>query len=175
MDIAVKAALTGHLVLSTLHTNDASSAIVRMINMGLEPFLIASSVLIISAQRLVRKLCTTCRVPYTPEEKLLKSLGLSPREKWTFYRTKGCSHCRSTGMKGRTVITELFEIGPEIRSLIMRGASNQEIRLAAREMGMRTLRESGLEKVKTGLTTVEEIVRVTSPEPHLERKKVLAS
>ena len=164
MDIAIKAALTGHLVLSTLHTNDATSAIVRMINMGIEPFLIASSVLMISAQRLVRKLCPTCRVPYTPDAEIFESLHLSNKEKLTFYRAKGCNQCNSTGFKGRTVISELFEMKPQILELISKGASNEDLRQLAREMGMVTLRGNGVEKIKEGLTTVEEVLRVTSPD-----------
>lgn len=171
IDIAIKAALTGHLVLSTLHTNDATSAIVRMVNMGVEPFLIASSVLMISAQRLVRKLCPLCRVPYSPSEELLQSLGVSTREKLTFYRAKGCGQCRSTGFKGRTVIDELLEIKPAVVSLIMRGGSGEELRQLARENGMTTLRENGVEKVKAGITSAEEVMRVTSPEPVLQTAK----
>lgn len=171
MDIAIKAALTGHLVLSTLHTNDSTSALVRMVNMGIEPFLISSSVLMISAQRLVRRLCLTCREPYTPGPELLESLGLAPRGGPTFYRAKGCNQCRSMGLKGRTVITELFEMTQPIQDLIMRGASNEEIRRGARENGMKTLRESGIEKVLQGETSAEEVTRVTSPEPVLRTGK----
>lgn len=172
MDIAIKSALTGHLVLSTLHTNDATSAIVRMINMGVEPFLIASSVLMISAQRLVRKLCPLCRSPYTAERELLESLGIGGKEKLTFYRPKGCEQCRSTGFKGRTVITELFELKPPILDLIMKGGSAEAIRGRARECGMTTLRENGIEKVRQGITAVEEVLRVTSPDPLLQLEKV---
>lgn len=176
MDIAVKSALTGHLVLSTLHTNDATSAVVRMIDMGVEPFLIASSVVMISAQRLVRQLCPLCRVPYKPDPNLLEMLGLSSQGPLTFYRAKGCNRCRLLGMKGRTLITELFEITPSLRELIMRGASNEEIRNLARESGMKTLRENGLEKVKAGITTVEEVLRVTTAEgaPRPTKKAVSA-
>lgn len=168
MDIAVKAALTGHLVLSTLHTNDATSAIVRMINMGIEPFLIASSVLMISAQRLVRKLCPVCRTSYLPTPELLESLDLKLKEKNNFYRPKGCRQCRSTGFKGRVVISEIFELKTAMVDLIMKGGSGAEIRNLAREMGMKTLRESGIEKVLAGITSVEEVLRVTNPEPELQ-------
>lgn len=171
MDIAVKAALTGHLVLTTLHTNDATSAVVRMINMGIEPFLIASSVVLISAQRLVRKLCSVCKSPYSPDRELCESLGLVRSEKLTFYRFKGCSQCRNTGFSGRTVITELFETKPQVMDLIMKGGSGEELRELVREMGMRTLREDGVKKVKEGITTVEEIMRVTSPEPSLQTER----
>lgn len=171
MDIAIKSALTGHLVLSTLHTNDATSAVVRMINMGIEPFLIASSVVLISAQRLVRKLCRFCKSPYTPEGELRKSLGLTKGE-LTFYRFKGCLQCRNSGFNGRMVITELFEMKPAVLDLIMKGASGEELRQRAREMGMRTLREDGVEKVKAGITTIEEILRVTTAEPALEKERV---
>jgi len=168
MDIAIKSALTGHLVLSTLHTNDATSAITRMINMGIEPFLIASSVLMITAQRLVRKLCPLCRTPYLPEPELLESLGVSPAEKKNFFRAKGCKQCRSTGFKGRVVISEFFELRPAILDLIMKGGSGEELRRLARERGMKTLRESGIEKVREGVTSAEEVIRVTSPEPVLQ-------
>lgn len=170
MEIAVKAALTGHLVLSTLHTNDATSAIVRMINMGIEPFLIASSVLMISAQRLVRKACTSCRIAYKPEPLLLEALGLPSGEKGPFYRAPGCGHCRLSGFQGRTVITEIFELNPTIRNLIMRGAASDEIREKARGLGMSTLRENGIQKMKEGITSAEEILRVTSAES-LSRSK----
>lgn len=172
MDIAIKAALTGHLVLTTLHTNDATSAVVRMINMGIEPFLIASSAILISAQRLVRKLCPLCRSPYSPDGELRKSLGLAGGERLTFYRSRGCPQCRNTGFNGRTVITELFEMKPAILDLMMRGSSGEELREAARQMGMRTLREDGIEKTKEGTTTLEEILRVTSPESSLQKEKV---
>lgn len=171
MDIAIKAALTGHLVLSTLHTNDATSAIVRMANMGIEPFLIASSVLVISAQRLVRKLCPICRTAYAPEPQLLQSLNLPADREWEFFRAKGCEQCRSTGFKGRTVISELFELKPPIIDRITGKASGEEIRNLARELGMVTLRESGVEKVKTGVTSAEEVIRVTSPESSLHLVK----
>lgn len=168
MDIAIKSALTGHLVLSTLHTNDATSAITRMINMGIEPFLIASSVLMITAQRLVRKLCPLCRSSYLPEPELLQSLGILLGEKKNFFRAKGCKQCRSTGFKGRVAISELFELKPAILDLIMKGGSGEELRRLAREMGMKTLRESGIEKVREGVTSAEEVIRVTSPEPVLQ-------
>ncbi len=171
MDIAIKAALTGHLVLSTLHTNDSTSAIVRMINMGIEPFLIASSVLMISAQRLVRKLCTFCRTPYSPEQELLESLELPLKDKYTFYQPKGCERCRFTGYKGRTVITELFEMKPEILNQIVKGGSNDDLRGLAREMGMLTLRENGVLKIKDGITAAEEVLRVTSPEKAVSLKE----
>ncbi len=171
MDIAIKSALTGHLVLSTLHTNDATSTVVRMINMGIEPFLIASSVLLISAQRLVRKLCPSCRSPYIPDAGLLKSIGVERPTKATFYRPKGCRQCRHSGYKGRSVITELFELRPAVLDLIMKGVSGQELRRTVREMGMKTLRENGFEKAKEGLTSLEEVLRTTSPEPPLAAQK----
>lgn len=164
MDIAVKSALTGHLVLSTLHTNDATSAVVRMINMGVEPFLIASSVLMISAQRLVRKLCSVCRTPYSPDSEVRELLELPPNEEFKFYRSNGCDHCRFSGYKGRTVITELFEVKSAILDLIVKGGNNEELRRLVRETGMRTLRECGIAKVKEGITAVEEVLRVTNAE-----------
>lgn len=176
MDIAIKAALTGHLVLSTLHTNDATSAIVRMINMGIEPFLIASSVLMISAQRLVRRLCPICREPYAPEPTLLETLGIfsstDKKDKLVFYRPVGCNQCRFMGFKGRTVITEIFEMRPEIRDFIMRGATNEELRELARKYGMKTLWESGIDKIRQGATSLEEVVRVASAESNFETQGV---
>lgn len=168
MDIAIKSALTGHLVLSTLHTNDATSAIVRMTNMGIEPFLMASSLLMISAQRLVRKLCSTCRTPFSPDSQLRKTLGLDANKKLTFYGAKGCPQCRNTGYSGRTVITELFEMTPTMLDKITKAASGDQLRRLAREAGMKTLRENGIEKAEQGITTPLEIMRVTSPDEALE-------
>jgi type IV pilus assembly protein PilB len=171
-EIAIRAALTGHLVLSTLHTNDATSAIVRMIDMGIEPFLIASSVIMISAQRLVRKLCPLCRTLYQADKQLMGSLGFPSDEKLTFYRANGCNRCRSLGFSGRTVITELFEMTAEMREMIMKEANNEEVRKFACSKGMKTLRESGLAKAKAGITTVEEVLRVTSQEATLPSLRV---
>lgn len=162
LDIAVKAALTGHLVLSTLHTNDAASTITRMMNMGLEPFLISSTVLMISAQRLIRRLCNRCKVQYDPEPGLLESLGIKASDKITFYRGRGCGQCRQSGYKGRTVITEMLEMNTQVRDLIMKGGSAEQIKNLGRTMGLGTLRESAMRKAIAGETTLEEVIRVTS-------------
>jgi len=160
LDIAVKAALTGHLVLSTLHTNDAVSSVTRMTNLGLEPFLIASTVLMISAQRLVRRLCPRCRVAYDPEPDMYKFLNLDPKKKVQFWKAKGCSQCR-LGYQGRSVITEILEMKPNILELIMQGASADVIKEKAREHGMNTLRESAVQKALVGETSLDEVFRVT--------------
>lgn len=170
LDIAVKAALTGHLVLSTLHTNDAASSITRMINMGLEPFLIASTVLMISAQRLVRKLCSRCRYTESVDKATLKQIGLDPNKEYTFYRGKGCAQCRQSGYSGRSVITEILQMTPEILELIMRGATAEAIKAAAHRQGMTTLRECALGKALGGDTSLEEVFRVTSEDQGLDRK-----
>ena len=161
LDIAVKAALTGHLVLSTLHTNDAVSSVTRMANLGLEPFLIASTVLMISAQRLVRRLCPRCRVAYDLETNMYKTLGLDPDKKIQLWKAKGCSQCRQFGYQGRSVITEILEMRPAILEMIMRGDSADLIKDKARELGMNTLRESAIQKALTGETSLEEVFRVT--------------
>jgi type IV pilus assembly protein PilB len=161
LDIAVKAALTGHLVLSTLHTNDAVSSVTRMENLGLEPFLIASTVLMISAQRLVRRLCPRCRVAYNLEQDIYKFLNLDPKKKIQLWKAKGCSQCRQLGYQGRSVVTEIMEMKPDILELIMQGASADVIKAKAREHGMNTLRESAIQKALTGETSLDEVFRVT--------------
>ena len=161
LDIAVKAALTGHLVLSTLHTNDAVSSITRMANLGLEPFLIASTVLMISAQRLVRRLCPRCRVLYDLEPNMYKFLNLDPNKKIQLWKAKGCSQCRQLGYQGRSVITEILEMKPDILEMIMQGASADLIKTKAREHGMNTLRESAIQKALAGETSLDEVFRVT--------------
>ena len=161
LDIAVKAALTGHLVLSTLHTNDAVSSVTRMANLGLEPFLIASTVLMISAQRLVRRLCPRCRVPYDLEPNRYQFLNLDPRQKVQLWKAKGCSQCRQLGYQGRSVITEILEMKPDILEMIMQGVSADLIKEKARENGMNTLRESAIQKALSGETSIEEVFRVT--------------
>src|SRR5918996_5124479 len=162
-EIAVKAALTGHLVLSTLHTNDAPSTINRLMNMGIEPFLVASSVHLICAQRLIRRICKDCKQEHqTPPEALLE-VGFSAEEAKTIktYKGKGCSTCNNTGYKGRIGLYEGMEVTEELRELILVGASSLELRRKAVDEGMLTLRASGLRKVKDGVTTVEEVVRET--------------
>jgi type IV pilus assembly protein PilB len=162
-EIAIKAALTGHLVLSTLHTNDAPSTISRLMNMGIEPFLVATSVNLIQAQRLIRRVCKDCKQEVqTPPEALIE-VGLSADEAKTIktYKGKGCATCNNTGYKGRIGLYEVMEITDELRELILIGASALELRKKAIDDGMITLRESGLFKIREGVTTIEEVVRET--------------
>ncbi len=162
-EIAVKAALTGHLVLSTLHTNDAPSTVNRLMNMGIEPFLVASSVNLICAQRLVRRVCSNCKQPqHTPPPALIQA-GYSPEDAQsvTPMHGAGCEKCNNTGYKGRVGLYEVMEVTDELRELVLVGASSLELRRKAIDEGMITLRQSGLIKVKAGLTTMEEVVRET--------------
>ncbi len=161
--ISIQASLTGHLVFSTLHTNDAPSSITRLIDMGVEPFLITSTLEAVVAQRLVRLLCPNCKEQYSPTEYELSQIGLSPEDAKgkTFYRAKGCSECNDIGYKGRSGIFEILILNDKVRSLIMQRAPTNQLRKAARESGMRTLREDGLLKIYNGATTIEEIVRET--------------
>ena len=168
MDIAIKAALTGHLVLSTLHTNDASGSIVRILNMGIEPFLITSSVIMISAQRLVRKLCEHCKASFQINDELIQKFSLEKGRTYNFYKPTGCAKCRSTGYSGRSVISELLIFTPEIKTMIMNRASGDEIKQQARRQGMTTLRESGVQKALAGATSLEEIFRVTAGDQEIE-------
>jgi type IV pilus assembly protein PilB len=162
-EIAVKAALTGHLVLSTLHTNDAPSTISRLMNMGIEPFLVATSVNLICAQRLVRRVCSNCKEPLEVPEQAMLDAGFSPEEvtKTTVYVGKGCGTCNKNGYKGRVGLYEVMEISDELRELILVGASALELRKKALDLGMITLRRSGLIKAAAGLTTLEEVLRET--------------
>jgi type IV pilus assembly protein PilB len=162
-EIAVKAALTGHLVLSTLHTNDAPSTVNRLMNMGIEPFLVASSVHLICAQRLVRKVCAICKEPHpTPPAALIQAgYNADDANTVTPMRGKGCERCLNTGYKGRVGLYEVMEISEELRELILVGASGPELRRKAVDEGMITLRQSGLRKVKDGMTSLEEVVRET--------------
>src|SRR5437660_1698218 len=162
-EIAVKAALTGHLVLSTLHTNDAPSTINRLMNMGIEPFLVASSVHLIAAQRLVRRVCSKCKQPHPLPAAALVQAGFSQEDaaSVTPMKGSGCEKCNQTGYKGRVGLYEVMEIGEELRELILVGASGLELRRKAVDEGMITLRQSGLRKVKEGVTTLEEVVRET--------------
>src|SRR3989440_142763 len=162
-EIAVKAALTGHLVLSTLHTNDAPSTINRLMNMGIEPFLVASSVHLICAQRLVRRICSACKEPHPVPAPALVQAGFTQDDAKgvTPMKGKGCDRCNNTGYKGRVGLYEVMEIGEELRELILVGASGLELRRKAVDEGMITLRQSGLRKVKEGMTTIEEVVRET--------------
>jgi type IV pilus assembly protein PilB len=162
-EIAVKAALTGHLVLSTLHTNDAPSTINRLMNMGIEPFLVASSLNLVCAQRLVRRICKHCSEKHPLPAAALAQAGFSPEDAKAVIpnRGKGCEKCNSTGFKGRVGLYEVMEITEELRELILVGASALELRRKAIEGGMITLRQSGLQKVKEGVTTIDEVVRET--------------
>src|SRR5918994_1440274 len=162
-EIAVKAALTGHLVLSTLHTNDAPSTINRLMNMGIEPFLVASSVNLICAQRLVRRICAACAEPHPAPPEALMQAGFSADDASTVVpnKGKGCERCNNTGYKGRVGLYEVMEVTDELRELILVGASGLELRRRAVEEGMITLRQSGLRKVKDGMTTIEEVARET--------------
>ena len=162
-EIAIKAALTGHLVLSTLHTNDAPSTISRLMNMGIEPFLVATSVNLIQAQRLIRRVCKDCKreAPMPPEALMEVGFSAEDAKALKTYKGKGCSTCNNTGYKGRIGLYEVMEVNDDIRELILIGASSLELRKKAIEDGMITLRESGLHKVRAGLTTLEEVVRET--------------
>jgi type IV pilus assembly protein PilB len=162
-EIAIKAALTGHLVLSTLHTNDAPSTISRLVNMGIEPFLVATSVNLIQAQRLIRRVCTDCKEEQKIPPEALVEIGFSEEEAPTIkcYKGKGCTTCNGTGYKGRVGLYEVMEITDELRELIIIGASAIELRKRAIELGMITLRESGLYKLREGITTIEEVVKET--------------
>jgi len=157
--LAVRAALTGHLVLSTLHTNDAPSSIVRMIDMGIPPFLVSSSVVAVMAQRLVRKLCPHCKVPYELPLDVAESLGLNGFT--TVYKPVGCDECRGTGYRGRTAIFEIMPMSEELRRAVMTGATSDDLRTMAINQGMRTLRVSGAKKVTEGITSADEVLSVT--------------
>jgi len=160
-EIAVQASLTGHLVFSTLHTNDAPSAVTRLVDMGVEPFLISSSVIAIVAQRLVRTICPKCKTQYSPGEEELADLKIEKKEGLVFYRGEGCDKCKKTGYRGRIGIYEMLIMDENIRYLVMSKAPADEIRKCAISQGMRVLRDDGFEKAKNGITTVEEVLRVT--------------
>jgi type IV pilus assembly protein PilB len=162
-EIAVKAALTGHLVLSTLHTNDAPSTVNRLMNMGIEPFLVASSVNLICAQRLARRICANCKEPHPMPPAALVQAGFTEEEAEAVspMRGAGCEKCNKTGYKGRVGLYEVLEVTDEIRELVLVGASALELRKKAIDEGMITLRRSGLRKVQAGMTTIEEVVRET--------------
>jgi general secretion pathway protein E/type IV pilus assembly protein PilB len=161
--IAINASLTGHLVFSTLHTNDAPSAVTRLIDIGAKPFLVASSTRAMMAQRLVRKVCRRCGAPYVPAETELRSLNIDPGSiaNATFMKGKGCNDCNKTGHRGRFGIFEMFVVDDEVRKLIYDKVPSSVLRIRAREMGMRTLREDGARKVLAGLTSPEEVIRAT--------------
>jgi len=162
-EIAVKAALTGHLVLSTLHTNDAPSTVNRLLNMGIEPFLISSSVILILAQRLVRKICPECKTPVTLPEQAFIDLGVKPEEfqNIPLYKGTGCKNCSNTGFKGRIAIYEVMPLNENLKELILKGASSTDLKKEAIRSDMSTLQNSAINKMKQGLTTVEEVLRIT--------------
>jgi len=162
-EIAIKAALTGHLVLSTLHTNDAPSTISRLLNMGIEPFLVASAVNLIVAQRLTRRICESCKEVVQVSPQMLLNLGVPPEELHGFvcYRGTGCPRCNNTGYKGRIALYEVLPVREEIRELILQGASAGEIKKLAIQLGMKTLRQAALQKLRDGVTTVEEVLKTT--------------
>jgi type IV pilus assembly protein PilB len=160
--IAIESALTGHLVLSTLHTNDAPSALTRLLEMGIEPFLIASAVDCVSSQRLARKLCERCKEAYEPEAEILEKAGFSwdNGQERVIYRPRGCPACNTTGFKGRVGVYEILEVSENIEHLVARNAPHVEIAEMARSEGMRTMREEGFIKVREGITSIEEVLRV---------------
>lgn len=161
--IAINASLTGHLVFSTLHTNDAPSAITRLVDMGVKPFLVSSSIRAVLAQRLIRKICPDCKQPYTPTEAELRALNLLSANlaEARFSKGHGCDRCRGTGYRGRAGIFEIFVVDDEIRHLINEGVPVSKIRQRARDLGMRVLREDGIRKVVSGMTTPEEVISAT--------------
>lgn len=163
-EIAVKAALTGHLVLSTLHTNDAPSSITRLLNMGVEPFLVTASVNAVVAQRLVRKICTNCKVEADVPPKMLIDIGMDPEEanEVTCYKGAGCERCNGKGYKGRLALYEIMPLWEELKEMVLNGASAGELKKEAVRMGMSTLRMSGLKKIKEGVTTIDEVLAITA-------------
>jgi len=173
VDIAVKAALTGHLVFSTVHTNDAAGTIIRLVNMDVEPFLISDSLALIVAQRLVRRLCKKCREEQKLAPEALVDIGFSPEEagKVKAFKTKGCAACNDTGYKGRTGLFEVMEITDSIREIILSKGQPREIKAVAIKNGMISLRQSGLAKIKDGITTIEEVLRETVKDGEIENDK----
>jgi len=163
-EIAVKAALTGHLVLSTLHTNDAPSTVSRLLNMGVEPFLVTASVNAIVAQRLARKVCADCKEPIKADPEQLLDLGMKPEmvKTATLFKGTGCRTCNDTGFKGRIACYEVMPMGDELRDLVLQGVSAVELKRAAIELGMVTLRQTALNKLHSGTTTESEVVRCST-------------
>jgi general secretion pathway protein E len=162
-EISIQSALTGHLVFSTLHTNDSASAVTRLIDMGIEPFLVSSSVMAILAQRLVRVVCDDCKETYAPHEESLESIGITPEMAAgrKIYRGKGCPSCLNTGYRGRTGIFELMILDDSIKNLILKTSDANAIKRQAVEQGMLSLRQDGAQKVLDGITTIEEVFRIT--------------
>jgi type IV pilus assembly protein PilB len=163
-EIAVKAALTGHLVLSTLHTNDAPSTITRLLNMGVEPFLVTASVNLVEAQRLIRKLCAACKEPVPTPKDELRALGAKDEEidAATCMRGAGCNVCGGSGYKGRIAVYEVMTFTDPLKELVLQGASATEMRAEAIRRGMRTLRMSGITKICQGTSSVDEVARITA-------------
>jgi type IV pilus assembly protein PilB len=164
-EIAGNAALTGHLVLATLHTNDAPSTVIRLLNMGVEPVLIAATLRMVIAQRLLRKICAQCKIAYEVTAAELQGMGVKiqgdPTSKVKLFKGRGCDQCNRTGYKGRVGIYEVLEINEEMRQLVVRKAPPYEIRMAATKTGVESLREVGVKKLFAGITTLEEVIRVT--------------
>jgi type IV pilus assembly protein PilB len=160
--IAVEAALTGHLVFTTLHTNDAAGAFTRLGEMGIEPFLMSSSTIGVIAQRLTRRLCPSCREPYPPDAPSLKYMGIRPDPILTFYRSKGCDKCSFTGYKGRVGVYEVLRLNQQLRRLIAQGGKSEEITGMAVENGMKTLKDYSVWLLQNGWTTMEEVLQVVS-------------
>jgi type IV pilus assembly protein PilB len=165
-EIGIKAALTGHLVLSTLHTNDAPSTINRLLNMGIEPFLVASSVNLILAQRLARVVCSNCKSPAELPKEALLDIQVPPEQIGTFtsFVGTGCPNCNGSGYRGRVALYEVMPMWDSLRELVLSGASANELKKASMEAGMMTLRQSGIQKLREGVTSIEEVVRVTMPD-----------
>ena len=165
-EIAINASLTGHMVFSTLHTNDAPSAVTRLVDIGVKPFLVSASLRAALAQRLVRKICPNCKVAYNPDPRTLQAIGINEIEasKITFYHGEGCPKCNGIGFKGRMGIFEIFIVNEELQQMIYEGRTLVELRTKARELGMRSMREDGIRKVGGGLTTADEVLKVTMNE-----------
>jgi type IV pilus assembly protein PilB len=161
-DIAIKMALTGHLVFSTLHTNDAASSIARFVDIGIPPLLLGSALNIVVAQRLVRKICQKCKVEYVPDIELIEQLGLEKRQGLKFYKGEGCVNCNGSGYSGRMGLFEMLVITREMRKLILRNAPSGEIQDLGKKQGMQTLRQAGIEKILNGDTTVEQVIAATT-------------
>jgi type IV pilus assembly protein PilB len=162
-EIAAQASLTGHLVFTTLHTNDAPSSIARLLDLGVEPFLVTATLEGIIAERLVRRICEKCKTPFEPSEIQLRELGITPEDikDKKFYYGRGCSNCNNTGYRGRTGIFEIMLFNDEMRDLIMGQASTNVLRAAAQKAGMRLLRDNGLAAIYDGITTIDEVVKET--------------
>jgi type IV pilus assembly protein PilB len=161
--ISIRAALTGHLVFTTLHTNDCPSTVARLVDMGVQPFLLSSSLQLILAQRLGRRICKDCKEPFETTEDELVPFGYAPQDlgRLKLYRGRGCQACNYSGLRGRVAIYEVMPITDELRQLILKDAATAEIRAMAERLGMKTLRQAGLAKVLDGTTTTQEILRVT--------------